>query len=166
MAGREQEALPDRAAKYAFLSLGLHCAAFFTAIREEERDTILRLILYLAYGLCLLAMDRILFRLKSPGALLFMRWYWAAASICMTCWLIWGEHWLSSTNDFLKLLLSCAIVPYCHIFLVSYQGWPWKNSGLASRWGTASLLLLCLAHLVYYCWLSWRKKRPESRAGG
>lgn len=82
---RGREALADQAAKYAFLLLGLHCAVFLVSAREE---TILRLALYLAYGLCILAADRVLFRLKSPDALRFMRWYWAAASICMACWLI------------------------------------------------------------------------------
>lgn len=159
MVKREREALADQAAKYAFLLLGLHCAVFLVSMREERSETILRLALYLAYGLCILAMDRVLFRLKSPDALRFMRWYWAAASICMACWLIWGEGWLSSCDGVLKLLVSLVIVPYCDIFLVNYQGWPWENSSLASGLGTSAILLLCLIHTAYYCWLTYRMKR-------
>ena len=159
MAKRDLEPLADRAAKRAFFLLGLHCVIFFLALREETHEAVLRLVLLLLYGICVLNMDGILYRLKNAEALRLMRWYWAAASVCMAFWLIWGERWLSSSNDVFKLLFSFMIVPYCHVFLVNYQGWPWENSALVSRLGTAAVLLMCLAHLAYYCWLSRRGNR-------
>lgn len=161
MAKKNQESLADRVAKRAFFLLGLHCVIFFMALREEEHEAVLRLVMLLLYGLCILNMDRILYRLKNTEALRFMRWYWAASSVCMVFWMIWGERWLSSSNDFFKLLFSCMIVPYCHIFLMNYQGWPWENSALDSSLGTAAVLLMCLAHLAYYCWLGWRMRKGK-----
>lgn len=161
MAKKNQESLADRVAKRAFFLLGLHCVIFFMALREEEHEAVLRLVMLLLYGLCILNMDRILYRLKNTEALRFMRWYWAASSVCMVFWMIWGERWLSSSNDFFKLLFSCMIVPYCHIFLMNYQGWPWENSALVSSLGTAAVLLMCLAHLAYYCWLGWRMRKGK-----
>jgi hypothetical protein len=155
---RKQETLADKEAKCAFLLLGLHAAAFLLCIQEDPGKTVPRLIVLALYALCILRLDCIQFRLKDVGALRFLRRYWALAAVCMACWLVWGEQWLSSSNDILKILGSIAVVPYCSSFLVSSQSWPWTNTYPVSRWGTAALLALCLAHFIYYILLSAKRR--------
>ena len=103
-------------------------------------------------------LDRALWKCSSRRASRFLAGYWLAASLCACAGLAWGEHWLASSNDEIKLLFSAAILPYGQIFFINYQGWPWDNSRLCASAGAIAVLLLCLAHLLWYICLSRRGK--------
>lgn len=143
----------DQAAKRGFLLLGLHAAAFLESLQSDREDMWLRIALLAVYAVCMLALDRALWRLNSRSTARFMCRYWLAASLCTGVWMLWGEHWLSSSGNIFKILVCFAAVPYVSIFSVSYQGWPWHNNGFCSTVGAVVLLTWCLAHLAAYGYL-------------
>lgn len=148
----------ERSAKLAFWMLGIHFLSFWAAVNWEKERAWLRLVLLAAYALCLWRVDWTLWHLSSRRVARSLSGYWLAATLCAGAWLVWGEHWLASSNDALKILFSSAILPYGQIFFINYQGWPWDNSSLCASVGAAAVFFLCLIHLVWYVRLSLRGK--------
>lgn len=148
----------ERSAKLAFLMLGIHTLTFLEYVDGDADRAWLRLTLLAAYAICLWQVDRALWHLSSRRVARSLAGYWLTAALCAGAWLIWGEHWMASSNDTLKLLFSAAILPYGQIFFINYQGWPWKNSSLCASVGAAAVLCLCLLHLLWYVRLSLRGK--------
>lgn len=153
---RKTLSLTDRAAKRTFLLLGLHAAAFVAALESDKEHMWLQIILLTAYALCMASLDRTLWQLKSRSAARTLCRYWMAAALCVGAWMLWGERWMSSSGDFLKLLVCFDVVPYISVFSVNYQGWPWHNGRLCSTLGISVLLLLCLTHIGMYGYLRCR----------
>lgn len=148
----------ERSAKLAFLMLGIHFVTFWEVLSWDDDRAWLRLALLAVYAVCLWRVDWTLWHLSSRRVARSLAGYWLAATVCAGAWMIWGEHWLASSNDTMKLLFSAAILPYGQIFFINYQGWPWDNSRLCASVGAAAVLCLCLLHLLWYVRLSLRGK--------
>ena len=159
MSPADKHAWSERSAKLAFLMLGLHLLVFLESVGSDSERALLRLLLLAAYAVCLWRLDWAIWKSPSRRGSRPLTGYWLAATLCACANLIWGEHWLASSNEILKLLFSAAILPYGQIFSVNYQGWPWENSRLCASVGAIAILILCLAHLFWYIRISlWGKE--------
>ena len=153
--------LSEMTAGLVLLLAAVHVALFFLVVHSDEKLSALLLALAVVYAVCVLLLDVMAWR--CPGeADLRLRFHFAlAASAVAALWLLWGEQWLRSCGDTLKLLASLAAAPYLALVSSGYEG---LSRSLSQQAGTACqivILVVCLGHLAYYGYLR-RKAAKEA----